>query len=153
MILDWLPILKKWVKNQFTEKNIFGNEFGVIKVSIDKDAFIIQLREDSVSDSKFTRFSTYFEGDKIRITNSDKLEYITLLEHERLERVCYQQGDLWDNDTTRWELLSMKEVTITEGFYFKKERIIGYDINLGDVRKNVAPCIDLMEGADVQLKF
>ena len=76
--------------------------------------------EKIVWDSKFTRFSTYFEGDKIRITNSDKLEYFTLLEHELLERVCYQQGDLWDKNTTRWELLSMKEVTITEGFYFKK---------------------------------
>ena len=76
--------LKKWVKNQFSEKNTFGKEFRAIKVLIDKDADILKLREDSVSDPKFTRFSTYFEGDKIRITNRDKLEYFTLLKNEEI---------------------------------------------------------------------
>ena len=39
MKLEWLPILKEWVKNQFIKKTA-GTELGVIKVSIDKDASI-----------------------------------------------------------------------------------------------------------------
>ena len=151
--------LKEWVKNQFSEKNNLVGLFGAIKVSIDKDAYILKLREDSVSDSLFTRFTTYFEGDKIRITNGNnpnpnKNEYFTLLkdDNDDEEYVCYQQGELWDKNTTRWTILSMEKVSITEGFYFKKERMIGYDITLGAPLEKVTPCIGLLMG-DVQLKF
>ena len=150
--MQQLPILKKWIEEQFIKKDWTGKPMGVIKASIDKDAYTLKIREDNVDDGTYTRYNTYFEGDKIRITNGGKQEYFTLLEKDGVEYVCYQKGELWDKNTTRWTILSMEKVTTTEGYIFKKERIIGYDINLDDAFQNVAPCIGLMMG-DFKIKF
>lgn len=142
--MQQLPILKKWIEEQFTKKDLMG----VIKASIGKDPddTILKLREDNVDDGTYTRYNTYFVGKKIRIANGDEKEYFMLFSEEdyntTYEYVCHKKGEA----NTRWTIDEIKEITTTEKRYlvFNNTRIIGYDIILMQSIENSEECGNIM---------